>query len=92
MAPYPGTDIVKNGNFLEYIRDLKGAGNAHPAEEMGGFSSNILIFENDRSRRRLKPPADHVKQGRFACPVRSDDRMPFSLFDADIDAFQDFQP
>jgi len=92
MAAYPGTDIVKNSNFLEYIRDLKGPGNTHAVEEMGRLSCNILIFENDRSRRGFKPTADNVKQGRFACPVRSNDRMPFSLLDGDVDTFQDFQP
>jgi len=92
MATDPGPDIVKNGNFLKNIRDLKGPGNPHSAEEMGGFSGDILIFKKDRSCGWFEPAADDVKQGCLARPVRPDDRMPFILFDDDLDTFQDFQP
>jgi len=78
MAAHPGTDIVQNSNFLEYIRNLKGSGNAQTAKEMRWLSRDVLIFENDRTCRWFEPAADNVKQGCLACPVRPDDRMPFS--------------
>src|ERR1700682_1331959 len=68
----PGHDVLEHGHVPEELTRLEGAPQAPRGDLAEAQAHERLAVQGDPSVVRPMDPADHVQQGRFARPVRSD--------------------
>jgi hypothetical protein len=76
---------------MKDIRDLKGAGESVPIQNMRGFPGQILSLEKNRPRRSLEVPTDDIEQRRFPRSVGTYDSVALLLGNREINPGQDLQ-
>src|SRR4051812_21535741 len=85
MADEGHLDVLRHAHGREGLCDLEGAPDT-PAETLARRERRDLgAVEEDASPVRAELSADHVEHGRFAGPVRADDRKHLAPFQPEAD-------
>ena len=85
-------DVLDDREIGEDLGRLKHAADAHLIDFMRLAAQDALTFERDAAGIRCQLADEHVEKGRFARPVRPDDRVAGALFDAEVHIAQGLQP
>src|SRR5699024_11077783 len=71
-------DVLSDAEFLEYVVDLKRAGNPQTADSVRRQAGNVLVAEADAAGTGAQAPGNHVVEGGLAGAVGADQSRGFA--------------